>query len=79
MDPYGQYYMMRFYLSFASTENPIDSHFNFHALTVTQICLQQIKSSVLADITDFSGNHKPFSEDVINRILRIIWCYLEDP
>jgi thyroid adenoma-associated protein len=59
-------------------ENPIDSHFNFHALTVTQICLQQIKTSVLADITDFSGNHKPFSEDVINRILRIIWSNLED-
>jgi thyroid adenoma-associated protein len=49
------------------------------ALTVTQICLQQIKTSVLADITDFSGNHKPFSEDVINRILRIIWSNLEDP
>ncbi|KAK3121115.1 hypothetical protein QOZ80_8BG0646320 [Eleusine coracana subsp. coracana] len=60
-------------------ENPIDSHFNFHALTVTQICLQQIKTSVLADITDFSGDHKPFSKDMINRILRIIWSNLEDP
>lgn len=60
-------------------ENPIDSHFNFHALTVTQICLQQIKTSVLADFTDFSGDYKPFSRDVINRILRIIWSNLEDP
>ncbi|KAL6840844.1 hypothetical protein ACP4OV_029370 [Aristida adscensionis] len=60
-------------------ENPIDSHFNFHALTVTQICLQQIKTSVLADFTDFSGDYKPFSMDVINRILRIIWSNLEDP
>lgn len=60
-------------------ENPIDSHFNFHALTVTQICLQQIKTSVLADFTDFSGDYEPFSRDVINRILRIIWSNLEDP
>ncbi|TVU42986.1 hypothetical protein EJB05_09415 [Eragrostis curvula] len=60
-------------------ENPIDSHFNFHALTVTQICLQQIKTSVLVDFTDFSGDLKPFSRDVINRILRIIWRNLEDP
>jgi hypothetical protein len=60
-------------------ENPIDSHFNFHALTVTQICLQQVKTSVLADFTDFSGDYKPFSRNVINRILRIIWRNLEDP
>uniref|UniRef100_A0A0E0LRQ5 Uncharacterized protein n=1 Tax=Oryza punctata TaxID=4537 RepID=A0A0E0LRQ5_ORYPU len=60
-------------------ENPIDSHFNFHALTVTQICLQQIKTSVLSDFTDFSGDYEPFSRDVINRILRIIWSNLEDP
>ncbi|KAL6658954.1 hypothetical protein ACP70R_002994 [Stipagrostis hirtigluma subsp. patula] len=60
-------------------ENPIDSHFNFHALTVTQICLQQIKTSVLADFTDFSGDYKPVSRDVINRILRIVWRNLEDP
>ncbi|KAF8747262.1 hypothetical protein HU200_013252 [Digitaria exilis] len=60
-------------------ENPIDSHFNFHALTVTQICLQQIKTSILADFTDFSGDYKPFSINVVNRILRIIWRNLEDP
>ncbi|PUZ50289.1 hypothetical protein GQ55_6G047200 [Panicum hallii var. hallii] len=60
-------------------ENPIDSHFNFHALTVTQICLQQIKTSVLTDSTDFSGDYKPFSRNVIDRILRIIWRNLEDP
>ncbi|KAL5229591.1 hypothetical protein ABZP36_028367 [Zizania latifolia] len=60
-------------------ENPIDSHFNFHALTVTQICLQQIKTSVLANFTDFFGDYQPFSRDVVNRILRIIWSNLEDP
>ncbi|VAI25006.1 unnamed protein product [Triticum turgidum subsp. durum] len=60
-------------------ENPIDRHFNFHALTVTQICLQQIKTSVLADFTDFSGDYKPFSRDVVNRVLKIIWSNLEDP
>ncbi|AQK41237.1 thyroid adenoma-associated protein homolog [Zea mays] len=60
-------------------ENPVDSHFNFHALTVTQICLQQIKTSVSSDITDFSGDYKPFSRDVVNRILGIIWRNLEDP
>ena len=37
-------------------ENPSDSHFNFHALTVLQICLQQIKTSVLANISNPSGD-----------------------
>ncbi|WOL00525.1 thyroid adenoma-associated protein [Canna indica] len=60
-------------------ESPIDSHFNFHALTVTQICLQQIKTSILANLTDFSSDYKPLSYDTINRILRIIWNNLEDP
>ncbi|XP_066350962.1 uncharacterized protein [Miscanthus floridulus] len=60
-------------------ENPVDSHFNFHALTVTQICLQQIKTSISSDFTDFSGDYKPFSKDVVNRILGIIWRNLEDP
>ncbi|XP_077212902.1 thyroid adenoma-associated-like protein [Tasmannia lanceolata] len=60
-------------------ENPIDSHFNFHALTVTQICLQQIKTSILANITNLSGNYDPFPEYMTNRILRIIWNNLEDP
>ncbi|XP_072971475.1 uncharacterized protein [Typha angustifolia] len=60
-------------------ENPIDSHFNFHALTVTQICLQQIKTSLLAGLTDFSRDYDPLSEDMIFRILRIIWNNLEDP
>ncbi|OQU79970.1 thyroid adenoma-associated protein homolog [Sorghum bicolor] len=60
-------------------ENPVDSHFNFHALTVTQICLQQIKTSISSDFTDFSGDYKPFSRDVVNRILGIIWRNLEDP
>ncbi|KAJ3705719.1 hypothetical protein LUZ61_009424 [Rhynchospora tenuis] len=60
-------------------ENPIDSHFNFHALTVTQICLQQIKTSLLSDLTIFSNGYEPFSEDVKIRLLRIIWNNLEDP
>ncbi|KAM0889515.1 hypothetical protein ACQ4PT_027645 [Festuca glaucescens] len=60
-------------------ENPVDRHFNFHALTVTQICLQQIKTSVTADFSDFSGDYKPFSRDIINRILKIVWSNLEDP
>lgn len=60
-------------------ENPIDSHFNFHALTVTQICLQQIKASLLANLTDTSGGYDPLSDAVANRLLRIIWNNLEDP
>ncbi|KAJ3677358.1 hypothetical protein LUZ60_003082 [Juncus effusus] len=60
-------------------ENPTDSHFNFHALTVTQICLQQIKTSILSKITDFSDNYSPFSEEIISRVLKIIWKNLEDP
>ncbi|XP_010937104.1 uncharacterized protein [Elaeis guineensis] len=60
-------------------ENPIDSHFNFHALTVMQICLQQIKTSILAELTDFSGDYEPLPEDMIGHILRIIWNNLEDP
>ncbi|CAM0911141.1 unnamed protein product [Alopecurus aequalis] len=61
------------------SENPVDRHFNFHALTVTQICLQQIKTSVTADFADFSAEYKPFSRDIINRVLKIVWSNLEDP
>lgn len=60
-------------------ENPTDSHFNFHALTVMQICLQQIKTSVLANLTDTSNNYDLIPEDMGTRILRIIWNNLEDP
>lgn len=60
-------------------ENPIDSHFNFHALTVMQICLQQIKTSMLSNLTDLSGNYDPIPEEMGMRILRIIWNNLEDP
>nr|BCQ84886.1 thyroid adenoma associated protein [Symplocarpus renifolius] len=60
-------------------ENPSDSHFNFHALTVTQICLQQIKTSILADLTDFSRDYDPFPESIMSRLLRTIWNNLEDP
>ncbi|KAE8821519.1 ATP-dependent 6-phosphofructokinase 1 [Hordeum vulgare] len=41
--------------------------------------INQIKTFVLADFTDFSGDYKPFSRDVVNRVLKIIWSNLEDP
>ncbi|KAK6913243.1 THADA/TRM732, DUF2428 [Dillenia turbinata] len=60
-------------------ENPSDSHFNFHALTVLQICLQQIKTSMLAKLLSSYENYNPMPEDMGTRILRIIWNNLEDP
>lgn len=60
-------------------ENPTDSHFNFHALTVMQICLQQIKTLIQTTHNDDSKNHNPISDDIGARILRIIWNNLEDP
>ncbi|KAJ0975270.1 hypothetical protein J5N97_017235 [Dioscorea zingiberensis] len=60
-------------------ENPIDSHFNFHALTVMQICFQQVKTSMLAELADFSGDYDAIPEEMSNRVLRIIWNNLEDP
>nr|XP_043606064.1 thyroid adenoma-associated protein homolog [Erigeron canadensis] len=60
-------------------ENPVDSHFNFHALTVMQICLQQIKTLMQTRGNDGSENYDPISDDISGRILRIIWNNLEDP
>lgn len=60
-------------------ENPTDSHFNFHALTVMQICLQQIKTSMSANLASVSENYDLIPEDMGTRILRIIWNNLEDP
>ncbi|XP_057521635.1 uncharacterized protein LOC130801775 [Amaranthus tricolor] len=60
-------------------ENPTDSHFNFHALTVMQICLQQIKTSILADLVDFTTEYEPIPDSLGSRVLRIIWNNLEDP
>ncbi|KAI4366675.1 hypothetical protein MLD38_022522 [Melastoma candidum] len=60
-------------------ENPTDSHFNFHALTVLQICLQQIKTSLLAKVGIFSEQQLPIQEETGTRILRILWNNLEDP
>ncbi|OWM73957.1 thyroid adenoma-associated protein homolog [Punica granatum] len=60
-------------------ENPTDSHFNFHALTVMQICLQQIKTSMLANMTVGLEGYIPIGEEMGTRILRIIWNNLEDP
>ncbi|CAK9162900.1 unnamed protein product [Ilex paraguariensis] len=60
-------------------ENPSDSHFNFHALTVMQICLQQIKTLIQGNPGEATENYDPMSEDMVPRILRIIWNNLEDP
>ncbi|CDP02224.1 unnamed protein product [Coffea canephora] len=60
-------------------ENPTDSHFNFHALTVMQICFQQIKTSMQSNIGDFAESYNPLSEQMGRRILRTVWNNLEDP
>ncbi|CAA3013832.1 Hypothetical predicted protein [Olea europaea subsp. europaea] len=60
-------------------ENPTDSHFNFHALTVMQICLQQIKTLQQGENLDVSENYDPIPEEMGARILRIVWNNLEDP
>ncbi|RZC60822.1 hypothetical protein C5167_022593 [Papaver somniferum] len=60
-------------------ENPVDSHFNFHVLTVMQICMQQIKTSILAELARVSSNYDPLSEQMGARLLRIVWNNLEDP
>lgn len=60
-------------------ENPIDSHFSFHALTVMQICLQQVKTSMLDKNGSLEANHDPISEDIGTRLLQIVWNNLEDP
>ncbi|XP_076941377.1 uncharacterized protein LOC143610913 [Bidens hawaiensis] len=57
-------------------ENPTDSHFNFHALTVMQICLQQIKTLIQ---TSPNKEYDHVSDDIGGRILRIIWNNLDDP
>lgn len=57
-------------------ENPIDSHLNFHALTVMQICLQQIKMSMLNDLAE---DYDPMPDSKVSRVLKIIWNNLEDP
>ncbi|PHT50177.1 hypothetical protein CQW23_09924 [Capsicum baccatum] len=60
-------------------ENLIDSHFNFHALTVMQICLQQVKTSMLNKNGSIDVNCDPISEDMGTRLLQIVWNNLEDP
>lgn len=75
-------------------ESSVDSHFNFHAVTALQICLQQIKASVLADLpANAEGefhhaaklhciavkHYEPFPEIMVSRILKIIWNNWEDP
>ncbi|PHT53453.1 hypothetical protein CQW23_07915 [Capsicum baccatum] len=60
-------------------ENLIDSHFSFHALTVMQICLQQVKTSMLNKNKSVDVNYDPISEDMGTRLLQIVWNNLEDP
>ncbi|XP_057787599.1 uncharacterized protein LOC131004863 [Salvia miltiorrhiza] len=60
-------------------ENPRDSHSNFHALTVMQICLQQIKTLLLGDSNGDTDNYDPIPEEMGARILKIVWNNLEDP
>ncbi|KAF3614690.1 hypothetical protein FXO38_35514 [Capsicum annuum] len=60
-------------------ENSIDSHFSFHALTVMQICLQQVKTSMLNKNGSVDVNYDPISEDMGIRLLQIVWNNLEDP
>ncbi|XP_075483233.1 uncharacterized protein LOC142523347 isoform X1 [Primulina tabacum] len=59
-------------------ENPVDSHSNFHALTVMQICLQQIKTLLQSDASGVIDNYEPMPEEMGARILKIVWCNLED-
>ncbi|KAL3341390.1 hypothetical protein AABB24_025775 [Solanum stoloniferum] len=60
-------------------ENPIDSHFSFHAFTVMQICLRQVKTSMLDKNGSLEVNYDPISEDIGTRLLQIVWNNLEDP
>ncbi|KAG8384709.1 hypothetical protein BUALT_Bualt04G0146500 [Buddleja alternifolia] len=60
-------------------ENPVDSHSNFHALTVIQICLQQIKTLLQGETGGVTENYDPIPEDMGARILKIVWNNLEDP
>ncbi|RAL47152.1 hypothetical protein DM860_014046 [Cuscuta australis] len=60
-------------------ENPSDSHFNFHALTVMQICLQQIKTLMQGTDGYVEECNDSFSEEIGTRILKILWNNLEDP
>ncbi|PIA57440.1 hypothetical protein AQUCO_00600279v1 [Aquilegia coerulea] len=60
-------------------ENPVDSHFNFHVLTVMQICFQQIKTLVSGNFVNVSESYNPLPEEMGSRVLRIIWDNLEDP
>ncbi|KAH6791145.1 thyroid adenoma-associated-like protein [Perilla frutescens var. frutescens] len=60
-------------------ENPRDSHSNFHALTVMQICLQQIKTLLLGDTAVNADTYDPIPEQMGARILKTVWNNLEDP
>ncbi|KAM3380989.1 hypothetical protein P3S68_006562 [Capsicum galapagoense] len=60
-------------------ENSIDSHFSFHALMVMQICLQQVKTSMLNKNGSVGVNYDPIFEDIGTRLLQIVWNNLKDP
>ncbi|PHT87959.1 hypothetical protein T459_10065 [Capsicum annuum] len=50
-------------------ENPIDSHCSFHTLTVMQICLQQVTTSMLNKNGSVNVNYDPISKDMGTRLL----------
>ncbi|PHU23364.1 hypothetical protein BC332_08471 [Capsicum chinense] len=60
-------------------ENLINNHFSFYALTVMQICLQQVKTSMLNKNESVDVNYDPISEDMGTRLLQIVWNNLKDP
>ncbi|XP_024527150.1 thyroid adenoma-associated protein homolog [Selaginella moellendorffii] len=76
----------------AATESSFDSHFKFHVMTALQICLQQIKASILGNVTAaaidelrsvkgaaFTAPATPFSPTMTSRVMQIIWNNWEDP
>lgn len=75
-------------------EGSMDSHFKFHTITAMQICLQQIKASILGRLTaaaldDFSQaarghqittqDYDPLPPSMVKQILTIVWNNWEDP
>ncbi|PHU16572.1 hypothetical protein BC332_17777 [Capsicum chinense] len=50
-------------------ENPIDSHCSSHTLTVMQICLQQVTTSMLNKNGSVNVNYDPISKDMGTQLL----------
>ncbi|PHT31705.1 Anaphase-promoting complex subunit 8 [Capsicum baccatum] len=60
-------------------ENPIDNHFSFHALMVMQICMQQVKTSMLNKNGSVGVNYDPISEDMGTRAAEQLVGIEQDP